>query len=206
MYTTENDVLNLICEIENDPRVNLKVPDKLVNPDALVIAAKHALSLRNEDTQWNLRSQGVLSNSGSLFIRVAPKNVGRALRLFDTNIKVFRTRGHQFIDSEVDIQGQKYTISIREKLKRIEGEYRKTPTNILAIKVHCGYPVMEYYDTKTVLIEEKIARIVAKLEFDVKDLFETWARNDLRRAVEVEKPVILTTLFRSKLTTFSGAN
>lgn len=46
MEYNENEVLQRITEIENDQRVNLKVPTRLIDPDVLVIAAKRQLSLR----------------------------------------------------------------------------------------------------------------------------------------------------------------
>ena len=139
MNLIEADVLARISEIEKDTRVGLKVPDKLTDPDDLVMDAKRKLSIRNEYTERSLRSEGVIWNSGGLLITVAPKNVGRALRIFDTIIKAVRARGHQFSGSTLDIDGQKYQVSIREKLKKIENDYKKLPTDILCLKVHAGY-------------------------------------------------------------------
>ena len=130
MFVNESKVLERISDIEKDPRVNLRVPPKLTYPDDLVVSAKNALAVRNENTDWSLQHEGVLTNSGSLSIRVAPKNVGRALRLFDAIIKAFRVRGHSFIVTSVNIQGQKYEISIREKLKKVDN-YKKIPTDYL---------------------------------------------------------------------------
>lgn len=182
MLVIESDVLVRISEIERDSKVSLKVPDKLSDPHYLVIAAKNALSLRNE---------GVSANAGSLSIRVSPKNIGRSLRLFDTLIKAFLARGHQFSESNVDLGGQKYEVSIREKLKKSEGSsFGNTPTNVLCLKVYGGYPLFEIYDSKTVLIEEKIARIVAKVELDVEYFRKIWAQNAKQREEEMEKEKI----------------
>lgn len=180
------DVLDRISEIDKDSKVNLKVPVKLTDPHNLVIAAKNALSLRNEHTAHSLRYEGVLANAGPLSIRVSPKNVGRALRLFDAVIKVFLARGHQFTGSGVDLGGQKYEVSIREKLKKVEGSsFEKSPTDVLCLKVHGGYPLFEIYDSKSVLLEEKIARIVAKVELDVEYFRMIWANNAKQREEEM---------------------
>jgi hypothetical protein len=96
MIWNETEITARIFEIENDPRVGLKVPEKLVNPDPLVMDAKHSLSKKENRSSRLLESEGVVSNAGALLIRVAPGNIDRALRLFDTIIKVFRARGHRF--------------------------------------------------------------------------------------------------------------
>lgn len=200
MQANESDVLIRISEIETDPKVNLKVSVKLTDPHDLVISAKNALSVRNEHTERSLRNEGVLGNAGSLSIHVSPKNVGRALRLFDTLIKAFLARGHQFNGSTVDLGGQRYEVSIREKLKKVEGSsFEKTPTDVLCLKVHGGYPLFEIYDSKSVLIEEKIARVVAKVELDVEYFREVWAQNDKLREIESEqKRILAETLARQK--------
>ncbi|MBZ0246875.1 MAG: hypothetical protein K8H85_13105 [Cyclobacteriaceae bacterium] len=186
MAAIESDVLDRITEIEKDSKVNLKVPVKLTDPHNLVIAAKNALSLRNEHTAHSLRNEGVLANAGPLSIRVSPKNVGRALRLFDAVIKVFLARGHQFTGSSVDLGGQKYEVSIREKLKKVEGSsFEKAPTDVLCLKIYGGYPLFEMYDSKSVLIEGKIARIIAKVELDVEYFKKIWARNAKQKEEEM---------------------
>jgi hypothetical protein len=194
MEWDENEVKERILEIENDPRVSLKVPEKLVNPDPLVMEAKKGLSKNGEHSSWSLKNEGVVSNSGSLLIRVAPNNVDRALRLFNTIISVFRARGHHFEVSNVHLGKQRYGISIREKLKKLD-EYKKEPTNILCLKVHAGYPRFEIYDSKSVLIEDRISRAVAKVELEVEYFLRVWAENERRaeeqRQREIAKAEIL---------------
>ena len=179
MEWDENKVKERILEIENDPRVSLAVPEKLINPDLLVMEAKKGLSKHDEHSSWLLKNEGVVSNTGSLQIRVAPSNIDRALRLFDTIIKVFRARGHHFEGSTVDFGKQKFDISIREKLKKLD-EYKKEPTNILCLKVYRAYPRFEIYDSKSVLIEDRISRAVAKIELEVEYYVRVWAENAKR--------------------------
>lgn len=182
MQWDENEVKERILEIENDPRVNLKVPAKLVDPDPLVMDAKGRLT-KPDRSSWLFKNEGVVSNAGALQIRVAPNNVDRSLRLFDTIIKVFRARGHHFEGSTVDFGEQKFDISIREKLKKVD-EYKKEPTNILCLKVYRAYPRFEIYDSKSVLIEDGIARIVAKIELEVEYYLRVWAENARREKEE----------------------
>lgn len=188
MEWDENAVKERVLEIENDLRVNLKVPEKLVNPDPLVLEAKRGLSKNGEHSSWSLKSEGVVSNSGSLLIRVAPNNVDRALRLFDAIIKVFRARGHHFEGSNAHLGKQRYEISIREKLAKVD-EYKKRPTNILCLKVHAGYPRFEIYDSKSVLIENRISRAVAKVELEVEYFLRVWAENDRRAEAERQREI-----------------
>jgi len=186
MEWDENEVKERILEIENDQRVNLKVPDRLVDPDPLVIEAKRGLSKHDEHSSWSLKNEGVVSNSGLLLIRVAPNNVDRALRLFDAIIKVFRARGHHFEGSTAHLGKQRYEISIREKLAKVD-EYKKQPTNILCLKVYAGYPRFEIYDSKSVLIEDRISRAVAKVELEVEFFLRVWAENDRREEEERQR-------------------
>lgn len=55
----------------------------------------------------------------------------------------------------------------------------------MCLKVHGGYPLFEIYDSKSVLLEEKIARIVAKVELDVEYFRKIWARNDKQKEEEM---------------------
>src|SRR5690348_17036337 len=112
MIWNETEITARIFEIENDPRGNLKVPEKLINPDPLVVDAKQSLAKKENRSSWLLETEGVVSNASALLIRVAPGNVDRALRLFDTVIKVFRARGHRFEESNVHLGEQRFEISI----------------------------------------------------------------------------------------------
>jgi hypothetical protein len=186
MEWDENELKVRIHEIENDPRVNVKVPTRLVDPDPLIADAKKSLTKPDDRSSWLLKNEGVVSNAGSLQIRVALNNVDRALRLFDTIIKVFKARGHHFEGSTVYLGEQRFEISIREKLKKLD-EFKKQPTNILCLKVYAGYPRFEIYDSKSVLIEDRISRAVAKIELEVEYYLRVWAENARREEVQRQK-------------------
>lgn len=196
MEWKEEDVTKRISEIENDQRVTLKVTSNLIAPDPLVVLAQQELSKRNERSTWALEYDGVLSSSNGVLIRVAPKNINRALRLFNTLIKAFRSRGFQFQGSNAILGKHSYEISIREKLIRLDN-LKKKPTNVLCLKVYSGYPRFEIYDSKSTLIEDKISRIIAKVELDIEYLERVWAqiarREEAERLIEEEKTKILTT-------------
>lgn len=196
MAWKEEEVIKRISEIENDPRVNLNVSGNLIDPDILVAGAKQELSKRNERSSRDLEYEGVLSNPNGLLIRVAPNNVNRALRLFNSLIKAFRARGFDFQGSNVQLGKHCYEISVREKLTRLDN-LKKKPTNVLCLKVYSGYPTFEIYDTKNSLIEEKISRILAKVELDIEYFERAWEqvaqREEAARLIEEKKTKILTT-------------
>lgn len=102
-------------EIENDPKVNLKVPDRLMNPDPLITAARDKLSSKGKGI--------ILEDQGNLGTYVSTNQMARALRFMDKMIKALRNRGHQFISknghTHVVIFGEDYWISCYEKDRRV---------------------------------------------------------------------------------------
>lgn len=195
MEWKEIDVATRISEIENDSRVSVNVPGKLTDPDILVTGAQQELSKDNDNNRWLFKYEGTRSCSSGLMIKVAPKNINRALRLFNVLIKAFRARGFQFQGSNAILGNHNYEISIREKLIR-QDDFKKKPTDILCLKVYSGFPRFEIYDSKNVLIEDKIARIISRVELDIEYYERAWTENAKReqnkKANEDEKAKILT--------------
>lgn len=155
-------------QIEQEMKPALSVPEKLSNPDKLIVTARESLN-RKDRYEHN----GMVScERGELDIRVARPNIPRALRFMDTLIKALRKRGHDIeINNDktyVRIDGQKIEIRFREKLKKeiVKGthydstEYR--PTGILAFQIGT-YHDKEWKDGM-ILIEEMLSKIIAKLE------------------------------------------
>lgn len=158
-------------EIENDPKVNLKVPDKLMNPDTIIALARDKLY---KEKIWN-KNQGIISgNSGYLEIEVSPNNFSRALRFMDTMIKGFKNRGHELITKNecinVRVLGEDFHIACREKAKRVTvmgryGEETKyEPTGILTFRLGESYHLKEWSDGK-IPIEEQVSKILAGIEY-----------------------------------------
>ena len=113
-------------EIENDPKVNLKVPDRLMNPDPLITAARDKLSSKGKGI--------ILEDQGNLGTYVSTNQMARALRFMDKMIKALRNRGHQFISknghTHVVIFGEDYWISCYEKDRRvILHSFNKSPNS-----------------------------------------------------------------------------
>ena len=117
--------------------------------------------------------KGLLNTSpGVLNITVAPQSVKRALLFMDIFIKAIQKRGHQIILKEgtkVVIDDVLLDIGVRERLKRtiVKGTHWDTtelnPSNILSLRLDT-YPPVEWTDTNTSKLEDKIPNIIAKLE------------------------------------------
>jgi len=160
----------LIEEVEKDSRLNLKVPERLTNPDKIIISVKDDLYKKHI---WRKDDSVVTSSSGFLSISVNPKNVSRALRLLDTLIKALRFRGHNFANKNgnvyVVIGEEEMMLSCREKhskeiIKEKYGDRTITkPNGILSIRMEESYNVKEWIDGK-ILLEEQLSKIIASIE------------------------------------------
>jgi hypothetical protein len=84
----------LVKEIEADSSINLIVPEKLTNPDKLIISVKDDLY----KSKVLKKEEGIVYSSQEVLnINVSPNNIGRALRIMDTLIKALKQRGHVII-------------------------------------------------------------------------------------------------------------
>jgi len=163
----------LMNEINGNPNLPIKVPSTLSNPDKLIIAAKYSLTNKKIT---NYPYKGVVNTArGELNIRVAPKNITRALRFFDTLIKLLRVRENNIVieygKTYAIIEEGRLEISLKEKLKIINvtdpwqsREYH--PTGILSLRLEGIYP-KEWKDGKQTL-EDQLVKILAKLELEGK--------------------------------------
>ncbi len=177
------------------------VPEKLTNPDKLIIQARDLLT---EKRRYD-SGDGVVGTYGnSLSIRVTKGNISRALRFMDTFIKVMRKRGHQIQLKNnlayIVIQEEEIEINFREKNKRIIDtantswvSYNYVPTNILSFNAKANWNNTEWKDGKLPL-EKQLAKIIAKLEIKGEELKnETirrkiyWAEQEEKQRIEKEK-------------------
>lgn len=171
-------------EIENDPNLNLLVPEKLRRPEEEVATARRAI--------LNTENKGYSELGAFLDISVSSKLVRRALTFMDTLIKLLRARGHdirvQYSHTDIIIKEQSIRVQVRERsriVKHPEGHWPSRefiPTGVLVFKAD-GYHGTEWIDGAT-KIEERLSNIVARLETSVEDLLEFWRQNDLREEEE----------------------
>lgn len=170
----ENPVKQLVKEIK------LAVPEKLISPDPLIVAAKQRLS--GKDVRGP--HPGIIGcRSDELDIEVAPKHVNRALLFMDALIKALRARQHDIKienwKTYVVVHGEKLQLKIREKMKRVVindrdwGNTELQATEQLCFRVD-GYYGREWTDSKdgVTLLESKFAEIIAWLEVTGKRLAE----------------------------------
>ncbi len=79
-------------EIEDDPLLNITVPDILTKPHKLIVETKKAHF--NNENRHSKNFTGYLRSP--LSISATKLNYSRALRIMDTFIKVMEQRGHVF--------------------------------------------------------------------------------------------------------------
>jgi hypothetical protein len=131
-------------EIETDLKSKLIVPEKLANPDKMILAAKNSLMSQKPD---NYLYKGTVSClRDELDIRVARDNVGRTLRFMDTLIKALRAGGH---DVQIKngttyaiVEEHNFKILFREKMKKEiykDGNWDRTvyhPSGVLSFQLN----------------------------------------------------------------------
>jgi hypothetical protein len=171
------------AEIINNKELPLKVPQRLTNPDKLIIDAKEYF--KNQDSSSG-RYPGVLESWGKVInIRVAPKNLPRALRIMDTFIKLIKARKHtielKYGKTILTMYEIEFEVSLKEKFrinKNAQSWYdqRYLPTGVLAIRKDYIYD-KEWRDGK-ILLEEQLPKILTKLELEAQ---ERKARRDYNR-------------------------
>lgn len=161
----------LLREIEQSLQEKLIVPDRLTNPDSLIIAARE--NLKENNRHWPYKDL-VMTRSDKLSIRVSPENVSRALRILDTLIKALRKRGHyveaRSSGSYAVVNGIEQKFVLREKLKKVPVVEKKNhwdttefhSTGILCFKLEI-WGEKEWRDGK-LRLEDQLSKIILKME------------------------------------------
>lgn len=178
-------------EFLDNPKLPLKVPERLTNPDPLVVQAQTSLLLKKNDR--HLYNGVVETKSGELKIKVAPDNVPRALRFMDAFIKLLYARNHEFDPRYSQVRGLMYGVSfefsLREKytVTEVQGTYPNKVHTPSGKFVFSSNPLStkEWSDGKQ-QIEEKLLDIMIYIEMKCKELSDYWAENERRRQIELE--------------------
>jgi len=161
--------LDLLVKQLSKERLLFKVPERLRNPDPLIIAAKESLSKLTDANHPGMSVTGKVE----LDIRVAPNNVGRALRFMDAIIKCIRARGHIY-ETAMDgnfilIRNIRLRVNFRERTTRFKTPHKPyqdfewRPNGQLVFRLD-GRQKAEWQDLKTLLLEEQLPKVLAKLE------------------------------------------
>lgn len=186
-------ITSLQDEILNDPMVNLKVPERLTNPDPIIASVKDDLYKKNV---WRDEKGIVSSSHGHLSIQVSPNNVSRALRILDTLIKGIKSRGHNLISKSgavyIVASGEEIQLSCREKQEKevVKGKYRDTtilkPTGKILVKIEHSYKLKEWVD-ETIPLEDQLHKIIASIELRALKQCEERIEREKQRAIEEER-------------------
>jgi len=180
--------------IKEDETLSLKVPKTLTNPEELVLAAQKKLM---EYKYSKYHDNGMVRYEGAFVIRVSRHNIGRALRIIDALLKLLRARGHNlntkythslYIDEvpcEFKLMEKTQKASQQEKWSFTRFE----TTGLLYFEIK-GYGGRIWTDGK-VLIEERLASILAKIESKVSEMLECWRQNAEHKREREEKERII---------------
>lgn len=173
-----------VTKIEKQLTEKLIVPQKLTNPDKLIIAAKEKLTAKD-----SFVNNGLVSNRyEGLDIKVSKENANRALLIMDTLIKALKACNHEIIinntESFVRIMDKDISFALREKTKRITdttnrwSSYSYIPTGKFIIRIDHNWRGIEFSDGKLPL-EKQLSLIIASLEIA--------AIEEIKREIEREK-------------------
>ena len=166
-----DSVKALQMEIEADHEINLKVPQKLTNPDKLILLAKDKLEDRSKSMHY-YKDEIINCFDECIDIKVSKNLIGRALRFMDTLIKALYQRGHEIKkqnrDTFVVIYGEELKVCCREnqtkKFDKKESDWLSyKSTGILSFRVKEILDIATWNDGSQQL-EIKLSKIIATLE------------------------------------------
>ncbi len=194
--TAESEIAKTVKMVTDNTVLKIHIPEKLINPDKLIIEARERL---NHMDEWTRPGELRYSNRDTLDIRVTDKFISRALRFMDTLIKTLRLRGHEVrIDDAswrpstyVEFEGQKVKIFLRERTKRVykndNGWNRSdmVPSGVLFFRVE-GENGREFVEGNRTL-EEMFPDIIEKIELEGQKLIireAVWAKERAIRDAE----------------------
>jgi hypothetical protein len=168
------ELQSLEDEIIKDKSLHLTVPKRLINPDPLIIAAQKSLT-EHQHAWWNNRGM-VRTTRGNLDIRVSPAGIHRALCFLDFLIKILKSKGNDVVNespyAQAIVDGEKFEFNLREKNEQVsfrgwnDSEFKPTGIFSFTIERHYG----KTWRDGNLKIEDRIPEILAKLEFEAKQI------------------------------------
>jgi len=161
----------LVRQIKGDPNTPLTVPDELLEPHPLIKESKrHWAEAKRRKNDYDHKNQ-----FACLSIYVENDTQPRALRFFDTLIKLLEYRGHKVIVRQsatyAVIGTIELNLTLRESSNRVfntEGRWRTSnliPNGKLHLKTGKHSWDKQWLENKNGL-ESMLAKIVARLELD----------------------------------------
>lgn len=179
-------------EIKEKILPELKIQKRLSKPVDLVLETQKNLA---EKQRRGYLHNGLIVNSPGLDIKVAPENVSRALRFWDTLIKSLESRshtvsikGHDTISMVKDTEFKMFLreCTNRELVKKREhwSEYSYHPNGVFAFRV---VPLYKEWKDSKISIENKLPEIIASLEFEADERIERHQHWEKERLLRLEK-------------------
>lgn len=171
-------------EIEKHLDTKLIVPQKLSNPDKLIIAAREELTRKDKYVDNGL----VSCRYENLDIKISKQNTQRAILIMDTLIKSLQARNHEIKirnrETYVRIMKEDIELALREKTKRVRNttsnwpDNNYIPTGIFVLRINRRWRGKEFTDGKLPM-EKQLSLIIANLELI--------ALEEIRRDIAHEK-------------------
>lgn len=212
--STRNSELEAMVEaVESDSTINLKVPEKLINPHPLVVGMKYP---KPQSTRFNPSSNKIFNEGETLDFAVSKKNLQRAMLILDTFIRAVEKRGHSVINKEgstyLIISEEPLRIRFWEKSRYIENHddkwsFRDTElTGELFIQYFkiSNYVERQWGDTAHTKLEDKLARVIGSLEYFGKKEHEERLEREAYWKQQREKEAIQKVLNARKQTEFNN--
>lgn len=181
-----------------EKELSFAVPDRLIHPDKLILAAEH--TLRSRITKPNPEFGTVHTELDQLSIRVSPGNINRALHIMDTLVKCWRRRGYSIrfegrdtlvCRRKVEQRVRLWEITTKRPKETLHGHQLYDPTGKLAFKMEY-YLGREWRDGKTFL-EDQILEILNQMEVAARQLEKGWAEQAeqaAERELAKQRPVV----------------
>jgi len=180
-----------------ETELSFAVPDRLINPDKLTLAAEH--TLQSKITKPNPEFGTVSTDLEQLHIRVSPGNINRALRIMDILVKAWKRRGYRigfegrdmfvYIRGKVKQRVHLWEITTKRPKEKLHGFQLYDPTGKLAFKMEYVLG-KEWRDGKTFL-EDQILDILNQMELGARYLEKSWAdqaERDAERKAAKKQP------------------
>jgi len=169
-----------------ETELSFAVPDRLINPDKLTLAAEH--TLRSRITKPNPEFGTLHTELEQLNIRVSPGNVNRALRIMDVLVKAWKRRGYRigfegrdmfvYIRTKVKQRVHLWEITTRRPKEKLHGFQLYDPTGKLAFKME--YVLGKEWRDGKQFLEDQILDILNQMELAARYLEREWAKDKER--------------------------
>ncbi|QXV66303.1 hypothetical protein INP83_04240 [Mucilaginibacter sp. 21P] len=178
--------------IEQEHSAELKISGNLKDADPLIIQAQATLLKRNE---YYREGDILKTESGQLYIRVSDPQINRALCIMDAFVKIMRKRGREFKfrneTAYIVIGEEEIEMALRETSTATIREDRwqtrsLNPNGKLEFKFGSYEPTVTGRDGK-VLMEDQLAKIIARLELMAEEMRVETIEGNIRRAAYEEK-------------------